>query len=171
MTINTPKIFEADEDDDTKWCICGHHIVSHVEAGGPCKDLFCNNSCDEFIPCTMMSARECRRRYKLLMPVIRERFVIRHSDTLKLLKIKVDAKFREAIDKCLQLEDIDIYDLRNFVVRKIMRPKNISNLTELDIYLKWPVPLYTPIKNWQELNIINVVELLPEKPGGKGNVY
>jgi hypothetical protein len=84
----------------------------------------------------MMSARECRRRYKLLMPVIRERFVIRHSDTLKLLKIKVDAKFREAIDKCLQLEDIDIYDLRNFVVRKIMRPKNISNLTELDIYLK-----------------------------------
>jgi hypothetical protein len=136
MHVNIPKILKADEDDDKKWCICGHHIVSHVEAGGSCKDLFCNNRCDEFIPCTIMSARECKKRYKLLMPVIRERFVIRHSETLKLLKIKVDAKFRDVIDKCLQLEDIDVYEIRNFVVRKIMRPKNISDLDQLDIYLK-----------------------------------
>jgi hypothetical protein len=136
LITNTNNIFKSDEDDDTKWCICGHHIVSHVEAGGQCTNQYCYNNCNEFIPCTIMSAQECAKRYKLLLLVIRERFVIRHFDILKLLKIKVDAKFRDVIDKCLQLKDIDIYELRNFVVRKIMRPKNISNLNELDIYLK-----------------------------------
>jgi hypothetical protein len=133
---NANNIFAADEDNDTKWCICGHHIVSHVEGGGPCTNQYCYHSCEEFIPCTIMSAQDCAKRYRLLLPVLRERFVIKYSDILKFFNIKPDAQFRQVIDKSLQLEDIEIYDLRNFVVRKIMRPNNISNLTELDIYLK-----------------------------------
>jgi hypothetical protein len=133
---NADNIFAADEDDDTKWCICGHHIVSHVEAGGRCVDKYCYHSCDEFIPCTIMSARECVKRLRLLLPVLRERFVIKYSDVLQYFKITPDAKFRQVIDNSLQIQDIDIYELRNFVVRKIMKPNNIQNLKQLDVYLK-----------------------------------
>jgi hypothetical protein len=130
-------LLKTDEDDDSKWCICGHHIVSHIEDGAACKDKFCYGNCKEFIPSTIMSAQECLKRYRLLLPVLRERFVIKNSKVLRLFKnVSIGSDFRSVIDKCLQLEDIDEYELRNHVVRNIMKPNNLNNLTELDIYLK-----------------------------------
>jgi hypothetical protein len=131
-------MFRADEDNDSKWCICGHHIASHVEDGSVCKDKFCYGQCKEFIPCTILSVKECLKRYRLLLPVLRERFVIRNSKTLSLFNLSTNLgdNFRAIIDKCLQLEKTDEYELRNHVVRNIMKKNNLHNLDELDRYLK-----------------------------------
>jgi hypothetical protein len=130
-------LLKTDEDDDSKWCICGHHIVSHIEDGTACKDKFCYGNCKEFIPCTILSAQECLKRYRLLLAVLRERFVIKNSKILSLFDPCIPGSdFREIIDKRLHLEEIDIYQLRNFVVRKIMKKNNLQNLDELDGYLK-----------------------------------
>jgi hypothetical protein len=111
--INANKIFRADEDDDSKWCICDHHIISHVEDGSLCDYTDCG--CKRFVPCSILSSKECRNRRTLLKAVMYEYFDDRNIE--------------------IEWESLDRWDLLRFA-RKYMVYHNLNNIQELDAHLE-----------------------------------